>query len=268
MAKLQLKVLVPVDFTEASEVAIKQAMLMKEEFELQVDLFHVVHELIESVEAESRLQFYVKDLRDAGIASNIVIEEGRVLPAINATCANGNYGLMILGTHGPRGLRQLLLGSDILHLLKENPCPSVVVQKKSTPVDHFRRILLPVGSHDEYLELVQATGIIAKSSQSEVIIYLIQRPGEDLAEELLENKEITIRMFKEHGVHYREVTEDMSVFSFGFAKQTLMYAEKNEVDLIAMMPHASNEHSYFADADKERIIMNDKGIAVLCGAGV
>lgn len=268
MTKSQIKVLVPIDFTEASEVAVKQASLLKEEFELQLDLFHVVHELIESVEAESRMQFYVKDLRDEGIASNIIIEEGKVISSINAACAKGDYGLMVIGTHGPKGIRQMVMGSDILHLLKENPCPSIVVQQKSSPVDHFRRILLPVGSHHEYLELVQSTGVIAKASQSEVIIYMIQRPGEELAEDLLENKEVTIRRFKEYGVHYREVTEDMSVFSFGFAKQTLMYAEKNEIDLIAMMPHASHEHSYFADADKERIIMNEKGIAVLCCAGV
>jgi hypothetical protein len=58
------------------------------------------------------------------------------------------------------------------------------------------------------------------------------------------------------------------VVSFGFAKQTMHYAEENNVDLIAIMPNTSIDHSYFANADKERLLANSQGIAVLCSAGM
>jgi hypothetical protein len=46
------------------------------------------------------------------------------------------------------------------------------------------------------------------------------------------------------------------------------YAEENNVDLIAIMPNTSIDHSYFANADKERLLANSQGIAVLCSAGM
>jgi hypothetical protein len=56
--------------------------------------------------------------------------------------------------------------------------------------------------------------------------------------------------------------------SFGFAKQTMHYATEHNIDLIAIMPNTSIDHSYFANADKEQLLTNAQGIAILCSAGV
>jgi nucleotide-binding universal stress UspA family protein len=175
---------------------------------------------------------------------------------------------MVIGTHGSQGIRQGLLGADILKLLKSNPCPSIVVQKTSEVVKQFNQILLPVGSHENYSSLVDAVTLIASSSQAEVIIYTIKRPNEEPSDILVQNTQLTIASFKERGILFKEVSEESNVVSFGFAKQTMHYAEENNVDLIAIMPNTSIDHSYFANADKERLLANSQGIAVLCSAGM
>ncbi len=262
------KILVPFDFSEAAQKALQQAVMLKEEFPIHVDLLHVVDSEKEHKEAEEKLMLVAKPLVAQRVSSGVVVEKGAVLETINEIAGRGFYDLMVIGTHGPRGIRQNLLGADILKLLKENPCASIVVQKTSETVDQFKRILLPVGSHEDYEGLADSVKMIAQASGAEVLLYTINRPGEEPAEELIVNKENTIRLLKGSDIRYREVAEDVSVYSFGFAKQTLMYAESNGVDLIAIMPHASSEHSYFANADKERLLVNEKGIAVLCSAGV
>jgi len=175
---------------------------------------------------------------------------------------------MVIGTHGARGIRQNLFGADILKLLKGNTCPSIVVQKTSHPVDHFEKILLPVGSHAEFKLLTLAVAKIAKASKATVVIYSIKRPLEETTEELNVNKQNAKQLFFDEGIMVSEVSEPSSVVSFGFAKQTLLYAENNNIDLIAIMAHASSEHSYFANADKERLLTNETGIAILCSPGV
>jgi hypothetical protein len=60
------------------------------------------------------------------------------------------------------------------------------------------------------------------------------------------------------------VEEESNVVSFGFAKQTLSYATANAVDLIGIVPQASDEFTYMADAEKERFLINDAGIPVWC----
>lgn len=262
-----MKILVPFDFTEAAEKAKEQAALLDKSAPIHIDLLHVIDNAKAEESTMIELRKHAEQLIRKNVSSAVVVEKGGVLDTINKVAATGFYHLMVIGTHGPRGIRQNLLGADILKLLRECPCPSIVVQKTSDPVVAFKRILLPVGSHEDYLALAEDVNLIAQISGAEVIIYTINRPGEEPAEELLANKEHTIRLFKAHDVKYREVAEDSSVFSFGFAKQTLMYAENNAVDLIAIMPNASAEHAYFANADKERVLINEKGIAVLCSAG-
>lgn len=261
------KIIVPVDFTEASDTAVAQASLLNETLHVNLELLHIVHDE-EHSKADFLLEKIAESLSEKGIIAYPRVVIGDVIPAINETAKEGNFDLMVIGTHGARGIRQNLFGADILKLLKGNSCPSIVVQKTSHPVDHFDRILLPVGSHAEFKMLSLAVAKIAKASNATVVIYCINRPMEETSEDLNVNKQNAKQLFMDMGVKVEDVSEPSTVVSFGFAKQTLLYAENNNIDLIAIMAHASSEHSYFANADKEKMLMNEKGIAILCSAGV
>ncbi len=267
MTNKTIEILVPFDFTEAAEKAITQASLLNKQFPVTINLLHAVQSN-DLMEIELKLKDEVKKFSESGIQFNIVIERGSVLSTRNSVCKKIQSHLMIIGTHGSQGIRQGLLGADILKLLKSNPCPSIVVQKTSEVVKQFNQILLPVGSHENYSSLIDAVILIASSAQAEVIIYSIKRPNEDSSDILIQNTQLTIAKFKERGILYKEVSEDSNMFSYGFAKQTMRYAEENNVDLIAIMPNTSIDYSYFANADKEQLLTNPHGIAILCSAGV
>jgi len=262
-----IEIVVPFDFTEAAEKAIHQASLLNKQIPVTINLLHVVQSN-DSMEIELKLKDEVKKFADSGIPFNVVIEKGSVLPTINSVCNKLQAHLMIIGTHGSKGIRQGLLGADILKLLKSNPCPSIVVQKTSEAVKQFNQILLPVGSHENYSSLVDAVILIASSAQAEVIIYSIKRPNEDPSDILIQNTQLTISKLKERDILFKEVSEESNMVSFGFAKQTIRYAEEHKVDLIAIIPNTSIDHAYFANADKEQLLTNPQGIAILCSAGL
>ncbi len=267
MTNNTIEILVPFDFTEAAEKAIFQASLLNKQIPVTINLLHAVQSN-DLMEIELKLKDEVKKFSESGIQFNIIIEKGSVLPTINSVCKKIHSHLMIIGTHGSQGIRQGLLGADILKLLKSNPCPSIVVQRTSEVVKQFNQILLPVGSHENYSSLIDAVILIASSAQAEVIIYSIKRPNEDSSDILIQNTQLTIAKLKERGILYKEVSEDSNMVSYGFAKQTMRYAEENNVDLIAIMPNTSIDYSYFANADKEQLLTNPHGIAILCSAGV
>lgn len=267
MTNNTIEIVVPFDFTEAAEKAIHQASLLNKQIPVTINLLHVVQSN-DSKEIELKLKDEVKKFVDSGIQFNVVIEKGSVLPTINSVCNKIQAHLMIIGTHGSKGIRQGLLGADILKLLKSNPCPSIVVQKTSEVVKQFNQILLPVGSHENYSSLVDAVILIASSSQAEVIIYSIQRPNEEPSDSLIQNTQLAIAKLKERGIVFKEVSEESNMVSFGFAKQTIRYAEEHKVDLIAIVPNSSTDYAYFANADKEQLLTNPQGIAILCSAGL
>ncbi len=67
-------------------------------------------------------------VRAAGIAVDRLVE--RAAPAAAAIvhhAARGSYDLVVMGTHGRRGVERLLLGSTAEHVMRDAPCPVVAV---------------------------------------------------------------------------------------------------------------------------------------------
>jgi hypothetical protein len=50
----------------------------------------------------------------------------------------------------------------------------------------------------------------------------------------------------------------------GFAKQILKYSTQAKADMIAVMSIPTPENYYFADSDKELLLVNEPGIPILC----
>jgi hypothetical protein len=173
--------------------------------------------------------------------------------------------MMVLGTHGPRGLRQNLFGTDILKLVRMVHVPSLVVQEQSPREDRLDRLVMPVAGHHDLSGLLDAVCLLARLHATEVHVYQLMRPGEQPSDQLLDNKRSMLYRLEEEGIRHVEANEPSTMYSVGFAKQTVDYAQRIKADCIAIMARASDEYRYIADAEKEHILTNAAYIPVLCG---
>jgi nucleotide-binding universal stress UspA family protein len=196
------------------------------------------------------------------------VREGSIFNEIHAEAEEQDYLLVVIGTHGVRGLKQKLIGADILKIITKLPVPTLVVQSSSPFRTSFSKIVLPVATHQAYENILLAVVMIGNLFKSEVHIYSIERPGFGWPEPLKRNLEKTKEIFDENGIRYIRVNEKQTVLSVGFARQTLQYSKKTGADLIAMMSVSSEEYHYFADQDKENLLTNDSGIPVLCASNI
>jgi len=57
---------------------------------------------------------------------------------------------------------------------------------------------------------------------------------------------------------------DSQMYSVGFARETLLHSEIQKADLISIMTNTSRYNEFFGKMDKEAVLVNDKGLAVLC----
>lgn len=266
MSPNHFTIIVPVDFSEASEKAVHHAITISKTTGGSIDLFHVMDEIAPGVVIEkmNRLSELVSS---AGVDVNSIIGEGPVLQTITDTAKKGNYKLMVIGTHGPRGVRQMLFGADIMRILRHNPCPAVVVQKDADSEKPIRKILLPVGNHENYLDLVRATCLCAIALDAEVTIYWQQKPFEQPSEGIFENIQITRDLMDQFDVNYDEVKVEPAAKASELAKQIMEYAKKENFDMVGLMPNANKSDDYFGDGDKERVLTNDENIPILCSKG-
>lgn len=252
------------DLTPTASTALRFALREADHFGSSVTLLHVLTKSGEE-ERASISDRLIRQIAEANGTErvNVRLVEGKFMERIAEESAHG-HGLTVLGTHGPRGWRQNLFGADILKLVRSLATPSLVVQEASDPNKVMDRIVLPVAGHADIDKLLTMVCELAKRHASEVHVYQLMRPNESPSDELLANKLHMLNRLQDEGLRHVEANVPSTTFSVGFAGPTIDYATRIGAGCIAIMAHASDEYRYIADAEKERILVNESFIPVLC----
>ncbi len=146
-------ILVPIDFSPCSKKAADYALFLAGATGATIDLVYVWEppvflgpEYFESVGKERNLSLsqvaHGNALRTLGeFAQELAIPEqielrpkvvsGRVHEEILELARAADYDLVVMGTHGRKGLAHLLLGSETEKVIREAPCPVVVVREEA-----------------------------------------------------------------------------------------------------------------------------------------
>jgi len=147
------KILVPIDFSEASRKALERALELGKACEARVDLLHVWEpprylspDVMLSVPGWSAISLEEFSLREARKAVQIFLEQAGH-PALATTtridsgtpaqtilrAAHEGYDLVVMGTHGHTRLQRLFLGSVTQRVVAESPVPVLTVRGSDTP---------------------------------------------------------------------------------------------------------------------------------------
>lgn len=266
---MKKRILVATDLTEAGSKAVLQAMHIACRISAELTLLHVIDDTsIPAAVIENSLRQEADRVHMiSGVGCEILILHGNMFEEITRTTIEPEYCLMVIATHGIQGVRQMILGSDILRLVIKIHIPVLVVQKKSPLISEFKQIILPVASHLSFYAAIDAVLFLAVAFNAVVILYYIHKPGADLPAQLLQNIEEASRIFLENGVQMICIKENQNVYSPFYSKLTLTYALQSGADCICVMSIPSKEYYYFAQSDKETLLMNEYHIPILCAGG-
>jgi nucleotide-binding universal stress UspA family protein len=143
MTEARKKILVPVDFEGASTEALAAAHWLAGPLEADLVLLHVHHrpefshpelptEMVAGVQgaAEQAAQKSLADLAagNAGVAT--VFRHGDAAEQILDVAEQLRPALVVMGTHGRRGLGRLLVGSVAAEVMRACPVPLITVRAK------------------------------------------------------------------------------------------------------------------------------------------
>ena len=266
---MKKKIIVPTDLTNAAHKAILQATVIAQKSGSSLTLLHVMEDKsVSSEEIKKILQSEASEiLKNSGINCDVLLQEGNIFEAIPYIASEKEYDLMVIGTHGIKGIRQNLFGSNILKLVSRIPVPVLVMQEESPVSESFRKVVLPVSSHDSFHSLVEAIVLYGSLFNTEVHLYSIHKPGFPWLDKLLKNIEEATSIFEINGIQMKRIKEEQKVYSQGYAKQTLLYSHEAGADVLSMISIPSEEYYYFDQSDKESMLLNEFRIPVLCTYG-
>ncbi len=145
------KILVPIDGSSTSNLGIREALKLAKDQGARLRLVHVVDELVimSSPDAVVPVGDIVGVLREAGRkvldraaalvqkagakAETVLVERfgGRAADSIIAEAKKWHADLIVLGTHGRRGVRRMVLGSDAEEVVRSASVPVLLVRSKT-----------------------------------------------------------------------------------------------------------------------------------------
>ena len=147
------RILVPVDGSETSLLGLQHAILLAKDQKAALRVLHVVHDFL--VAGGHGAAVYTselrKDLRERGEeilkdAAGIARQQGVEVETKLVETPAGSVGAMIaehaegwpadlivLGTHGRRGIRRLVMGSDAEYVVRTTPVPVLLVRGTKMP---------------------------------------------------------------------------------------------------------------------------------------
>jgi nucleotide-binding universal stress UspA family protein len=267
--KLNNLILVPTDFSETCQNAIDYAVTLAGMAGWEVYILHVINRETRNkfgTDAEMMVDKTLKQITDkihaeSKVKATALHREGSIFEIISEVAEELGANLIILGTHGKKGL-QYLFGSFALRVISQSPVPVGVVQRKKVPEHGFRKIVFPVGLHTEARQQVRY--VLNFPTKAKVEVLMFQQFSTDSADA----SKISIvtgqieEEFKKHGVNYSVHTAEKQS---GFAEQLIDFAVANNTDIIFMMTDSNIDHPDFNNSSwSETLMFNEAQIPVLC----
>jgi nucleotide-binding universal stress UspA family protein len=148
------RLLVPVDGSSTSQLGLTEAIRLAKQLKAKLRIVHVVDEFIANGTTGPALYYdkWVEALREGGRktladaevfakrhdvepeavlietigrrAADVIVEQVKQWPA----------DLIVMGTHGRRGLRRLVMGSDAELVVRSSPVPVLLVREQIEPM--------------------------------------------------------------------------------------------------------------------------------------
>jgi nucleotide-binding universal stress UspA family protein len=257
------KILVPTDFTKVSDTALEHALLVAKTIKASIHMLHVVESKKHIAEARLKLDALKERIkREEKIDIGVIARIGSVFEDIDKVAVEIEANLIIMGTHGMRGM-QFLTGSRALRIVTESSVPFIVVQERDIRDHGYHKLVVPLDLHKETKQKLSLVADMAKYFGSKVHLISPGETDEFLRNQLERNILFAQDYLQDKGIPFEvEITENKSD---DFVRDLLKYAAGIDADLICIMNFYDNSiMSFFSSNYEQQVITNEAQIPVLC----
>jgi nucleotide-binding universal stress UspA family protein len=273
MSSEKRNIIVPVDFSEQSKIALSQTYNLAKMANADITLLHVIdealfksilhlfknneeHEAMIREEAISKLEEFAQEARSkSGLVFNCRVEKGKIYETVTAVAEELDAMFIVMGTAGETSIKKKFIGSNAVRVIGDAHCPVITIkgQQHRSGCDV---ILLPLDLSKETKEKVVKCIEIAKFFQSIVkVITIVTTSDEFLINKMERQMDQVLNFIKDHNVDCSGEFIKGNDISDG----VLAHAQEINADLIIIMTQQELEWTeYFIGTESQQIINNSE----------
>jgi nucleotide-binding universal stress UspA family protein len=267
------RILVPCDFSEPAINAYRFALDIAAKSKGTIDLLHVielpvVHEtllmpvltfeeqLLKELRgsADARFSKVVEEYKEENVKVQYRVEFGTVSRMILDYVAKHSIDLVVMGSQGASGIRELLVGSNAEKIVRRSPVPVIVLKNQFT--GSVRNIVFPnnlVGGQEELITKVKT---LQDFFDAQLHIVWINTPLNFTSDTLTHERLHAFAkrfLFKDYTIHVFNYTDE--------EKGILEFSKSIGADLIAIGTHGRTGISHLLNGSlAEDLVNHNKGL--------
>ena len=244
------KILIPIDFSQTSLLAIEHAAFTAQLFKAEIVLLHVVekywenfsvitpelvvevpNDFMESI--EKRLEEIASNIRTKnGVKSTCITTSGNIFSEIMNVSNEQKIDLIVMGTHGTSGIAEFFVGSNTYKVVTKSICPVLSVQSNATQLG-YKNILLPIDDSAHSRQKVNHAIVLAKHYASK--LHVLGLGDKDYDNSELTKFDLKLNQIQEYIQKCGLICDKTIVNGTNQAKTTLEFANNSNTDLIVIM---------------------------------
>lgn len=269
MSSEKRNIVVPVDFSEQSKIALSQTYNLAKMANADITLLHVIdealfksilhlfknndeHEAMIREEAMLKLEDFAKEARSkSGLAFNCRVEKGKIYETVTEVAEELDAMFIVMGTAGEPSIKKKFIGSNAVRVIGDAHCPVITI-KGQQHRSGCEVILLPLDLSKETKEKVVKCIEIAKFFQSIVkVITIVTTSDEFLINKMERQMDQVLNFIKDHDI---ECTGEF-IKGDDISDGVLAHAQEINADLIIIMTQQELEWTeYFIGTESQQII--------------
>ena len=271
------KIIVPIDFSEHSEYALETAASIAKKHNSELIVLHML-ELSNAVYTASRSSigeeavFYLKLAEQKmskfldrlfleGLEITPVIKHFKVFKEINEIVDEQQIDLIVMGSHGASGVKEVIIGSNAEKVVRHSTIPVLIVKQNPILVEFNTAIFASDFSKEVIEAYLKAKTVFDKLDATMNLIY-INTPDTSFKSSVEIDRLVSSFLKKADG--NLESLPDVHVVSDYSVEQGILNFSKNiGADLIGVATHGRKGLSHFFEGSISEDIANHSTLPVM-----
>ncbi|GAA4112511.1 universal stress protein [Aquimarina addita] len=272
------KILVPIDFSEYSEYALKASALIAKQMNSEIIVLHMLG-LSEAILTKDETQetreaiYYMKlaEKRFAtfldkdylkGIKVKETVQNYKIFSEINEVAQENEADLIVMGSHGSSGLSEVFVGSNTEKVVRTSDIPVLVIKR---PIDEFKikEVVFACDFKMENIKPYHEALQLLELFKAKIHLVYINLPGERFRSSLQIEERIKEFLLKATSGNVKNFDKVAIENDYSVESGIYNYSKKINADMIAIPTHGRKGLSHFFNGSIGEDVVNHANRPVL-----
>ena len=271
------KIIVPIDFSEHSEYALETAAVLAKKYNAEILALHMLelsNALISNAEnlqqeetvfylklAEQKFnEFLNKDyLKDIKITP--LVKHFKVFSEVSEVAKQHDVDLIIMGSHGASGLKEVLVGSNTEKVVRHSGIPVLVVKENPILTD-FENVVFASDFSEEAIKPYLYARRMFKALEAKMHLVYVNLPDNRFKSSTEIEKRVANFLKAAEG-NLDKMNQVAYVNDYSIEKGVLNYSNVIGADLVAVATHGRTGLAHFFEGSISEDIANHSTLPVM-----